>query len=84
MKSRVSSDVMVVSSPVFGQIQSIWSEVTHGWRNRSGRPGNCRTSVGCIVPKMPTDVISEVLNFKKSRTAGKAGSYVQNASVEAY
>jgi len=38
----------------------------HGRWNRSGRPGNRyrRTNVCCMVPKMPTDAISEALNFK--------------------
>ena len=38
----------------------------HGQWNRSGRPGNRRTNVCYKVPKMPTDAISEVLNFKKN------------------
>jgi len=34
----------------------------HGWQNRSGRPGNCRTNVCSVVPEKPADAISDVLN----------------------
>ena len=34
----------------------------HGQWNRSGRRGDCRTNVCCMVAEKPADVISEVLN----------------------
>jgi len=38
--------------------------VGHGWWNRSGRSGNCRTNVCSMVPERLADTISEVINSK--------------------
>lgn len=58
----------VQDSPLsdFSQASQSLSIVIQGQWNRSGRLGDCRTNVCCIVPEKPADVMSEVLRPKIS------------------
>jgi len=67
----------VQDSPLsdFSQASQSLSIVIHGQWNRSGRLGDCRTNVCCIVPEKPADVMSEVLCFKISPRVVQLISY---------